>query len=106
MRSLLAANYLFLALLIFSSWKGQIDVLTYFGFLRLAFSKAMFFLFCACLSLPNPYSTTQMVWLQYLIAYVLIVASVLQLLKLCNKDESMDRIGENNGNLKQPISGY
>ena len=102
MRSLLCVYYLFLALLIFQSWRGNINFLTYFGFMRSSVSKAFFLLFCACMCFPNQYSAPQAKGLSSAIAYVLAISAVLQILKLCNKNEAKDNLGGAT-TMKQPI---
>ena len=104
LRLLLLLNYFFLAVLIFASWRGNLTVLVYFGFLRVPTSKALFLLFCACMTFPSEVSSKQTNEVMFVLAIILIIAAVLQILKLCNKNESASRIGENPNNLKEPMA--
>ena len=75
LRLLLSIYFMFLAVLIFTSWRANINFLTYFGFMRSNFSKCLFLLFCSCMSFPNKYSTSQNLFLSNFIAYTLVVTA-------------------------------
>ena len=53
MTLLLSLYQLFLAFIIFESWRGNITVLTYIGFMRGRASKSLFLVFTACMVAPN-----------------------------------------------------
>ena len=72
----LALMYFFFAFLIFFSMRNNITVLTYFGFMRGKFTKGMFFIFCAALTLPNVYCVYGD-WIAWPVFIVLAITSVL-----------------------------
>ena len=91
-RTLLVSFYqLFLALLIFLSWRGNTKILTYFGFMRGSLTKAIFLLFAAAMVSPGKYAAARqngvewLKWYQYAVAWGLSAAAVPQILKVCNK---------------------
>ena len=83
---------LFLAAIIFLSWMGNTNVLTYMGFMRGRITKALFLLYCGAMTYPHSGTGVTMVkWLKDIyvgMAYVLMFASVLQLLKFFNRNQS------------------
>ena len=57
MTSLIIGYQLFLASLILMSWKGNLNYLTYFGFMRGKLSKALFLIFAGAFCFPGRYSS-------------------------------------------------
>ena len=61
------------------------------GFMRGSLTKALFLLFAAAMAAPGRYAAARvngvegLKWYYYAVAYVLIGAAVLQILKVCNK---------------------
>ena len=104
---LLSLTFIFMACLLLGSLTGNVTVLTYFGFLRGKVSKAIFLLFCSCMTLPGSGGNkdtdgpTGSAIIGYPLSFTLIAASILQIVKFLEKDETLDRLNE--GNLKVPI---
>ena len=77
LRTLLAFYYIFMAMLIFASWKAKVNFLIYFGFMRGRLSKCLFLLFCACMSFPNKRTNVLLGWPSWIVACVLCVMAIL-----------------------------
>ena len=77
------AYQVFLASLILMSWRGNLNYLTYFGFMRGKLSKALFLIFCGGFCFPGKYSSQWQlaehtwIWIDYTVAIILIIAGVL-----------------------------
>ena len=92
-----------MAYLIHKSWKGDIETLYWFGFLRGRLSKAFFLLFCTCLCFPVLNKGTFR-YLKYINGYILIIASVMNMLKYCNNDEEKEKAFDRDPRIeKEPI---
>lgn len=98
--TLLSAYLLGLAGMIYLSWTANLKFLVYFGFMQSHLPKSMFFLFCACMTLPGhdgdyfSGGPTGDKTLSYLVSILLILAALVQLLKLCNKNDEQRRLDE------------
>ena len=84
---------LFLAAIIFLSWMGNTNVLAYMGFMRGRITKALFLLYCGAMTYPkaNTSGVRNVAWLSDIyvgMSYVLMFASILQLLKFFNRNQS------------------
>ena len=85
--NILCVYYVILALIILASMNGNETLLFYFGFLRGALSKAFFMLFCAALCFPMTESDAAYDWVNTSAGMVLVVVAILQILKVCRKED-------------------
>ena len=99
--SMLLSVYLgSMSFMIYMSWTAHTKFLVYFSFMQSHIPKSLFLLFCACMTLPGSdgdsmsSGPTGDKTLSYFISITLIVAALLQLLKLFNKNEEATRLEE------------
>ena len=100
-----------LAGVIFLSMREHPKLLEYCGFLRGKLSKALFYLFCTSLVFPVGQGFMH---IQSIAAYVLLVISVLQIIKVCKKDDDdtndqdpmMNEVSPDNQNNSSIDYGY
>merc|ERR1712070_411067 len=87
--------YLICAGLLYLSMREHEKTLMYFGFLKGAFAKSIFLLFCAALVFPlkatNPETSEGglggAAYLNLVLGYILTVASFLQICKYCKRNK-------------------
>ena len=103
-----------MSLMIYWSWSFNCRFLVYFGFMQGTFTKSLFFLFTACMTLPgadgmiNSTGPTGNRVFSYIVAYFLGFCSILLFLKMCRNDEERIRMNdrkyrEGQRAMKQPI---
>ena len=86
---ILCSYYVILAGIIFTSMKGNEKVLFYFGFLRGNLSRSFFLLFCASLVFPmTPERSDKYDWLNTTAGMGLVLVAVLQIFKICRKEDN------------------
>ena len=101
---LICVMYLVCAALLFLSMREHGTTLLYFGFLKGAFAKSVFLLFCTALIFPlkpgvvkdettgkTATSLDGTAYINIIIGYVLCVASFLQICKYCRKSKDTNK---------------